>query len=370
MSAHVARAGGPLARLLQVSLLACDALKPMISQFYASMSRDTSKLKADASVFTIADGLVQHLLVEHLFAGGKFAAIVGEEECAVSITSGAPFTVDDLVVPDEFCATVEAVAREIRLLSAQLEVCDEYSGLTIFIDPIDGTREFSTGLGEQSSVCIGFADAAGQPVAGLVYRPIPTPATWAAGAQSEGVALRNLDMAAAPSSKGLLTSNGGISPFISSLFRAGGLDRVPSGGAGNKMLMLLEGKGAAYIQDRGVSRWDTCGAQAVLEAHGGHFCKLTTFVAPAGSEPVRGYTYLESAANLDFEPGTATLTPYNAADKAMVPRGAPPTPATDVGHVKPYANLCGHVALASSAELDMWRQTCLAAAAENAPDYD
>ena len=32
-------------------------------------------------------------------------------------------------------------------------------------------------------------------------------------------------------------------------------DRVPSGGAGNKMLMLLEGKGAAYIQDRGVSRW-------------------------------------------------------------------------------------------------------------------
>ena len=34
-----------------------------------------------------------------------------------------------------------------------------------------------------------------------------------------------------------------------------GFDRVPSGGAGNKMLMLLEGKGAAYIQDRGVSRW-------------------------------------------------------------------------------------------------------------------
>jgi hypothetical protein len=47
----------------------------------------------------------------------------------------------------------------------------------------------------------------------------------------------------------------GISPFIVALISQLGFDRVPSGGAGNKMLMLLEGKGAAYIQDRGVSRW-------------------------------------------------------------------------------------------------------------------
>ena len=40
--------------------------------------------------------------------------------------------------------------------------------------------------------------------------------------------------------------------------------RVPSGGAGNKALMLLEGKDDVYIQDRGVSRWDTWAAQAVI----------------------------------------------------------------------------------------------------------
>lgn len=49
--------------------------------------------------------------------------------------------------------------------------------------------------------------------------------------------------------------NTGISPFIVALIAQLQFDRVPSGGAGNKMLMLLEGKGAAYIQDRGVSRW-------------------------------------------------------------------------------------------------------------------
>ena len=35
------------------------------------------------------------------------------------------------------------------------------------------------------------------------------------------------------------------------------------------MLMLLENKGGVYIQDRGLSRWDTCAAQAVIEAYGG-----------------------------------------------------------------------------------------------------
>jgi hypothetical protein len=52
-----------------------------------------------------------------------------------------------------------------------------------------------------------------------------------------------------------LISNGSISPFIGHLIDELGYTRVRSGGAGNKMLMLLEGKGGCYIQDRGVSRW-------------------------------------------------------------------------------------------------------------------
>ena len=51
----------------------------MILTFYNALNSETSKLKADNSVFTIADGTVQHLLIEHLYAGGKFKGIVGEE---------------------------------------------------------------------------------------------------------------------------------------------------------------------------------------------------------------------------------------------------------------------------------------------------
>lgn len=121
-------------------------------------------------------------------------------------------------------------------------------------------------------------------------------------------------------------------------------ERVPSGGAGNKMLMLLEGKGGAYIQDRGVSRWDTCGAQAVLAAHGGHLGKLSSFISKSGA--IESYTYLKSDTNLDFIPGIAALTPYNTVDKSLCKKGET-VMADTVEKVKAYSNLCGLIALAA-----------------------
>ena len=72
--------------------------------------------------------------------------------------------------------------------------------------------------------------------------------------------------------------------------------------------MVLEGKGSAYIQDRGVSRWDTCGAQACIEAYGGVMAKLSTF---ASSPELKSYTYLKGETNLDFVAGESNMTPYN-----------------------------------------------------------
>lgn len=77
----------PLAALCMISKAGCNVMTPLVVGFYRAMNDETAKLKADKSVFTIADGLVQHLLVNHLFAG-KFANIVGEEdETNVNITT-------------------------------------------------------------------------------------------------------------------------------------------------------------------------------------------------------------------------------------------------------------------------------------------
>lgn len=245
---------GRLERICKVTKRACDHMAPMVVAFYQSITGETAKLKSDASYFTIADGIVQHLLINFLFAGNKFKAVIGEEDESHVNISTLPYKVDDLTVPEEYTELINGVREAVAALNSEISA-DTYQDLTIFIDPIDGTREFSTGLGEQCSFCIGFNDASGKPVAGIVYRPITSPPTYAAGARSENYVESRLDVAAVPCANGLLTSNGAISPFIANLITQLGYVRVPSGGAGNKMLMLLEHKGAAYIQDRGVSRW-------------------------------------------------------------------------------------------------------------------
>lgn len=92
----------PLQDLCQISKEACDAVTPMLKSFYEKISDQrhggSSKLKSDATYFTIADGIVQHMFIEHLFAGNKFAQIVGEEDESVINIQTTPYTVDDLQV--------------------------------------------------------------------------------------------------------------------------------------------------------------------------------------------------------------------------------------------------------------------------------
>lgn len=201
-----------------------------------------------------------------------------------------------------------------------------------------------------------------------MYRPLSEPVTWAAGAKSENYAENHLLTSTTPTLNGFLTSNGSISEFIVQLMRDMDGVRVPSGGAGNKMLMLLEGRGGCYIQDRGVSRWDTCAAQAVIEAHGGVLGKLSSFIA---TQKIESYTYIKSSENQDLEPGLANLTLYNAADKSLYRKGET-TPITDATMAKPYSNLCGLIALHRDAldKLQEYHAAMLRVMAASPPSYD
>jgi len=382
-------AGGdkPLTSLLETSKEACDSIGAMVRRFYLAINSETSTLKADKSVFTIADGIVQELLAEYLFAGaGKFRAIVGEEDSTSTNIVNRPYSVDTLSVPQEFEDLIDETRNAVAALASRIPE-GAFSDLTIFIDPIDGTREFSTGKGSQCSICIGFAGSDGRPVAGLVYRPIPTDAcdpstsdsaaasprtaqcSWAAGASGEGCVMGNLNAGAEPSTSGFLTTNGAISKFTEVLMEELKYERVPSGGAGNKMLLLLEGKGAVYIQDRGVSRWDTCGAQAVIEAYGGKLCRLDEFV---DKKALTSYTYAKGDSNADFVAGLANLTPYNARDGKSVVKGAPPLKAETAAQVKAYANLNGLLAVSSAGmpQLDAIHAAISAAKEKSPPAYD
>lgn len=315
----------------------------MIRLFYGAMNSEASKIKADKSIFTITDGIVQHMLAEHLFKG-KFLNIVGEESSPVNITT-RPYTVDDLHVPAEFEGKIDEVLAAIRKLATAIDQ-KAYKSNTVFIDPIDGTREFATGKGEQCTILIGFSDKSGSPCAGMCYRPIPNPSTFAGGCLSEKYVNEKLDMAPVPNLKGLLASNQVISPFLTELINVLKYERVSSGGAGNKMLMLMEGKGAAYIQDRGLSRWDTCAAQAVFEAKGGKLMKLLPYVSKHKKE---FYHYLKSDYNLDFKPDTAYLTVFNSRVKS-IKKDDVPKKAKNVQEVITYQNMMGLYAVVSQSK--------------------
>ena len=143
------------------------------------------------------------------------------------------------------------------------------------------------------------------------------------------------------------------------------------------VLLLLEGVGSCYIQDRGLSRWDSCAAQAVLEAHGGCFAKLSAFAAAAqeqGPPALASYRYVKGDTNADFEPGVPLLTPYNARGGAAPEPAADGTPprATDAAQLKPYANTCGLIALPAGemGSLAEYQRAVAAAAAKVAPAFD
>lgn len=334
----------PLTDLCQISKEACDAVTPMLQAFYEKIADQrhggSSKLKSDATYFTIADGIVQHMFIDYMFVG-KFGQIVGEEDESVINITEKPYMVDDLVVPEEFNGIIETTLVKVRALADRLDP-KAFQTMTAFVDPIDGTREFATARGEYVTILLGFNDDRGHPAAGVMYRPLTEPVTWAAGAKAEGCVMGELDMAEVPQPKGMLVTDGQVSPFINQLIDELEYERVSSVASGNRAMMLLEGKGGAYIRDTGgFAKWDTSAPTAVLEAYGGCMAKLPPFLK---SKELVGYTHLKTSKNLDFEPNKIHLTLSNAKNKAAYQKGVD-VMVTDISTVKEYSCMQGLVAL-------------------------
>lgn len=345
----------PLTELCEITKEACVAVAPMLNELYSQIkigtgTSDTAAFKSDATFFTIADGIVQHMFIEYLFAGDKFADIVGEEDDSVVNIMETPFTVDNLVVPEEFEELVMETLEKVKALSSRIDD-KAYKHMTVFVDPIDGTREFATGKGDKVTILVGYNDEVGVPQAGIIYRPLTTPHYWASGAKSEDFKDRVLDVPDELNPKGLLITDGKVSPFIRSTIENSGMNRVPSLASGNRVLMLVEGKAGAYIRDTGgFAKWDTSGPQAVLEAHGGVMAKLPEFL---DNKNMVSYTHLKTKLNLDFCKRSVGLTLSNARDKSMFIPGLDST-VTDVHLVKDYSCLQGLVALAPAKMEDFY----------------
>jgi len=386
--------------VLMVLKRACDSLSPLVKCIYLAQRNSSQypgivQQKKDESMFTIADGLVQELLLRRLFKAVHFKAVVAEEDVSCNIST-PPFSVGGLQIPDtsQISENIQKACLQLDTYAKELEAIQNRSGLlrsmTVFLDPIDGTKEFVNQKGECCTICVGFS-LDGKADAGIVYRPLSETTTWAAGCAREGYYSSKLNESSRDELS--LDQDGigmvgprAVSPFLQKLIDKTQARWLPVGGCGHKVLMLLEIPNLWYILDRGLSRWDTCAAQAVLEAAGcGRLAKLTSYhrgvienqreTKAAGAEEVldqdvamimpEDYTYKKTKVNLDWNP-KALLTRFNSREKFA--QGAR---ANKVEDLNPYANVCGVVAHSNVSRAQWLKmvKAIRASAAEASPSY-
>ncbi|XP_025602848.1 3'(2'),5'-bisphosphate nucleotidase 1 [Athalia rosae] len=151
----------------------------------------------------------------------------------------------------------------------------EDKDLCIWVDPLDGTSEYTQGLVEHVTVLIGVA-VREKAIGGVIHQPYyKNPDNGELGRTMwgiDGVGTGGLKLIAPPEGKRVITTTRShFDSTVKSAMDAMGADEVLRvGGAGHKVLLLLEGKAHAYVfASAGCKRWDTCGPEAILHAFGG-----------------------------------------------------------------------------------------------------
>ncbi|XP_026746789.1 3'(2'),5'-bisphosphate nucleotidase 1-like isoform X2 [Trichoplusia ni] len=217
---------------------------------------------------TEADRSAQRCIVASLSAQYPKVNIIGEEDGPES-ESELP---SDWIISE---ADKEVLSLEcpVNLHSVKEE------DIVVWVDPLDGTSEYTQGFLEHVTVLIGIS-VNDKPVAGVIHQPyyktmldgekIMGRTIW--GLQEVGVG--GFTPAPPPASLIITTTRSHSNPLVEKalqVMNAGQIVRV--GGAGFKVLQLLEGKASIYVfASSGCKKWDTCAPEAVLSAAGG---KLT-----------------------------------------------------------------------------------------------
>ncbi|CAJ1368873.1 unnamed protein product [Effrenium voratum] len=227
---------------------------------------------------TLADRQAQRCIVENLRQVYGMALRVVGEEGELGTEEG---DVEDIGMhrPDAHLLDDEWPSSADLLLPL--------SDLCVWVDPLDGTKEFTEGRYEFVSTLIGISRL-GRPIAGVISEPYrESRILWgccAPGAFS-GVRALGSSWRKPPRLAGrclVLVSRsrteGAVAEALQRLSAPGsGLGEGPlvtgqiaAGGAGHKAARVVDGEGDLWLFPRpGTSRWDTCAPEAMLEASGG-----------------------------------------------------------------------------------------------------
>ncbi|MBN3324681.1 BPNT1 nucleotidase, partial [Atractosteus spatula] len=216
---------------------------------------------------TQADRLVQKSIVASLSRSFPTITIIGEED----------------LPPEEVEEDLIESRQSEEVLKKHCPA--EYSGLreeelVVWVDPLDGTKEYTEGLLDHVTVLIGIAYN-GTAIAGVINQPFYNYQLGPGAALGRtlwgmlGLGSFGFQLQEVPGGQRIITttrshSNKLVTECVQAMQPH---DVIRVGGAGNKIIQLVEGKASAYVfASPGCKKWDTCAPEAILHAVGG---KLT-----------------------------------------------------------------------------------------------
>jgi 3'-phosphoadenosine 5'-phosphosulfate (PAPS) 3'-phosphatase len=288
------------------------------------------------SALTAADLAAQAVIIEALSKAWPGLVIVGEEDasCDVYDTRGAVLEVceSDLIGADAGSELRRDLCSSLVVSSNSPNRAAALADITVFVDPLDGTREFVEGRICNVQTLIGIA-VRGEAVAGAVGLPFVNlgggsdadgPADSEAAAvvyalvgggpprvhgRQPGDADRSdpVHGGGVPSEndRPLLVTGDASDGVLAATYAealAGGGKRLTLGGTGQKCLAVAEGRADVAIMNFKSSSWDTCAPEALVRAAGGEVTDLfgqrllyrsnppsAIGRQPAGGDPSRAY---------------------------------------------------------------------------------
>jgi len=164
--------------------------------------------------------------------------------------------------------------------------------VVIWVDPLDGTAEYTDGLLDHVTVLIGIT-VNGKSIAGVVNQPFYN---YQSGSEAEysraiwgimGIGTFGHNAASPPTGQNIITttrshSNKNVNASIEA---CNPTEVLRVGGAGHKVLLILEGKAHAYVfATPGCKKWDTAAPEVILQAAGGKLTDIHGNKLPYGSD--------------------------------------------------------------------------------------
>ncbi|KAL0965946.1 hypothetical protein UPYG_G00288410 [Umbra pygmaea] len=150
--------------------------------------------------------------------------------------------------------------------------------ITIWIDPLDATQEYTEDLLKYvtTMVCVAVD---GKPIIGVIHRPFTGNTAWALVPEKSNVKARATYNMISPKVIISRSHAGKVKGFIREAF-GNSTVILPGGGAGYKVLSLLDPidkdieEADMYIHVTFIKKWDICAGDALLTALGGHMTTL------------------------------------------------------------------------------------------------